>query len=70
MSKIQMTINDLKGATDTGHLEKALESVPHVTSVEIDPAAHQAIIEHDGATLQELTTAVEAVGYRVGQTKG
>jgi copper chaperone CopZ len=65
MAKIQMTIDELNGATDVAHLEKALESVPHVKAVEIDSAAKRALVEHDGATEEELKTAVEALGYHV-----
>lgn len=56
-------IAKLEGATDAAHLEKALEAVPRVQSVKIDPAAHEAIVEHDAADVQELTTAVKRLGY-------
>jgi copper chaperone CopZ len=54
---------NLVAATDTGHIEKALESVPHVMSVEIDPAAKMAIVEHDGADFGKLISAVKQLGY-------
>ena len=59
----KLHIPNLQSATDNGHLEKALESIARVHSVEIDPASHEAIIEHEGANQNELTAAVKQLGY-------
>ena len=50
-------------ATDSAHIEKALEAIPRVNSVRMDPAENQAIVDHDGADERELTTAIKQVGY-------
>lgn len=47
-----------------GHLEKSLEAVPGVQSVELDHANDRAIIEHDGADLEKLTTTANMEGVR------
>jgi copper chaperone CopZ len=60
----RVAIEGLHGATDTEHIEKALEAVPRVQSVEIDPAAGSAIVRHDGARSTDLVSALGAVGYR------
>jgi copper chaperone CopZ len=56
--KIAKLAND-----DVAHLEKALEAVPRVQSARVDPAANEAVVEHDGANPQELTAAVKQQGY-------
>lgn len=58
-----LKIAKLTDATDAAHLEKALEAVARVLSVRIDPAAQEAVVEHDGADPQELTAAVKKLGY-------
>ena len=58
-----LKIQGLRDVTSTGHLEKALEAVPGVRSVEIDPAGEQAIVEHDAANPRLLTTAAAGLGY-------
>lgn len=63
MTKTHLKIAKLADATDTSHIEKALEAVPRVRSVTIDPAANEAVVEHDEADPQELTTAVKKQGY-------
>jgi hemin uptake protein HemP len=60
---IRLKIAKLTDATDTAHIEKALEAVPRVNSVRVDPGEHQAIIDHDGADERELTSAVKQLGY-------
>jgi copper chaperone CopZ len=56
-------IAKLSGATDTAHIEKALEAVPRVNSVKVDAAENEAVIDHDGADEGELTTAIKQLGY-------
>lgn len=63
MSTTRLKIAKLSSATDAEHIEKALEAVPRVASVQLDPSAHQAIVEHDGADVNELTSAVKEIGY-------
>jgi copper chaperone CopZ len=63
MTTTQIKIAKFSDATDAAHLEKALEAVPRVLSVKIDPETHTASIEHDGADPKELTQAVKRLGY-------
>jgi copper chaperone CopZ len=63
MKTTHLKIAKLTDATDAAHLEKALEAVPRVQSVTMDPAAHEAVIEHDQADPNELTRAVKQLGY-------
>jgi copper chaperone CopZ len=63
MPTTRLKIAKLSGATDIDHIEKALESVPRVNSVQMDAAENQAIVDHDGADARELTTAVKQLGY-------
>ena len=62
--KTHIRIQGLKNITSTAHLEKKLEAVPRVQSVEIDPQNERAIVEHDGADLEKLKVAVENEGLR------
>ena len=59
----RLKIAKLTDATDAAHIEKALEAVPHVSSVRVEPDENQALVEHDGADKSELTTAVKQLGY-------
>ncbi len=59
----RLRISKLDDATDTAHLEKALEAVPGVKSVEIDPESNEAIVEHEGAEPRQLTQALRQQGY-------
>lgn len=63
MSTTRLKIAKLAGATDAEHIEKALESVPHVTSVELAPDRNEALVDHDGADEGELIAAVRQLGY-------
>jgi len=58
-----LEIDRLEGATDTAHLEKAIEAVPHVQSVEFDVPQNRAIVTHDGANPEKLAAAVRDLGY-------
>ena len=57
MDTTRIKIAKLSAATDTAHLEKALEAVPLVESAEIDPGAHEAIVRHDGADPAQVRDA-------------
>jgi copper chaperone CopZ len=59
----RLKIAKLTAATDTAHIEKALEAVPKVNSVRVEPSENQAIVDHDGADERQLTTAVKQLGY-------
>lgn len=50
-------------ADDASHLEKALEAVPGVHSIEIDPADNEARVQHDGIDPQMFTQALREQGY-------
>lgn len=63
MTTTEIKIAKLSDATDAAHLEKALEAVPHVQSVRVDPETHSARVEHDGADPRQLTEAVKRLGY-------
>lgn len=63
MNTTRLLISKLDDATDTSHLEKALEAVPGVQFVEIDPGAHEAIVQHEGAEPKQLTQALREQGY-------
>jgi hemin uptake protein HemP len=63
MNTTRLKIAKLTADTDVAHLEKSLEAVPLVESAEIDPGAHEAIIRHDGADLEQLTAALRSQGY-------
>ncbi len=45
------------------HLEKSLESVPHVQSVTIDVGSHCVLVEHDGADRGEVDAALREEGF-------
>jgi cation transport ATPase len=59
----RLKIAKLTDATDTAHIEKALEAVPRVNSARVQPAENQAIVDHDGADESELMSAVKQLGY-------
>jgi copper chaperone CopZ len=47
------------------HVEKSLESVPHVQSVHIEADSSSVIIEHDGADADEVLAALHEEGIRI-----
>ena len=63
MKVTHLHVPALESATDTGHLEKALEAVPFVTAVEVEPDLHEIRVEHEGADAAQLTWAVLQLGY-------
>ncbi|HVU25795.1 MAG TPA: TIM barrel protein [Opitutus sp.] len=67
MEILRLKIRNLPNAAGNGHLEKALEAVPHVQSVEIVAECGEAIINHDGVDHVQLKRALSGLGY-VGET--
>jgi cation transport ATPase len=63
METTRLKIAKLDAATDTAHLQKALEAVPQVGAVEIDAGSHEAVVEHDGADTSQMTAALKNQGY-------
>lgn len=63
MKATRLNLPAFEDLADTAHLEKALESVPGVESVEIDPAARQAIVQHRDTPPDRLIAAVAELGY-------
>ncbi len=61
--KTKLAIDRLDGPTDSEHVQKAIEAVPRVDSVEIDHGAHEVLVSHQGADPRELIAAVAAIGY-------
>lgn len=45
------------------HLEKSVESVPHVQSVHVDLAESCVVVEHDGADPKKVAAAVREEGF-------
>ncbi len=63
MQAIHIDIEGLNDVTDAGHIEKALEAVPGVKFVEIQPGAAAARLVHEGADRRRLTAALANLGY-------
>ncbi|HYC70749.1 MAG TPA: cation transporter [Opitutaceae bacterium] len=63
MRTTRLKIAKLDSATDAAHIEKALEAVPGVKAVSMETAEHRAVVEHEGADVGELTSAVKQIGY-------
>lgn len=63
METLLLKIAQLSGATDTAHLEKAIEAVPGVASVEVESASHTVVVEHEGVEPSHLVTVAEDLGY-------
>ena len=63
MKPLHVKIAKVSDATDFAHLEKALEAGPRVQTVRINPATHEAVVEHEGADPEQLKEAVKRLGY-------
>lgn len=63
MSTTVIEIKNHGDPSDVGHLEKALEAVPGVQFVEIDPKTGRARIEHSDADPRLLVRSIEEQGY-------
>lgn len=56
--KTRLKIDRLTSVTDAEHIEKALEAVPRVASVRLNPTVHEPVAEHDGADPDTLQSAL------------
>lgn len=65
---MNIRIEGLRNVASTAHLEKKLEAVPGVQSVEIDVEHEQAMVEHEGADLRKIRRAVLDEGLHVTST--
>jgi hypothetical protein len=45
------------------HLEKSVESVPHVQAAHFEPGSSTLLLEHDGANIEEIAAAVREEGF-------
>jgi len=68
MSTTRILLENLENVADTAHLEKALEAVPGVHRVQVHLESSSATVEHEGADLRQLTTAVNQAGYHAKVT--
>lgn len=59
----QIKIEGLRHITATGHLEKAMEAVPGVESVELDAERECAVVEHAGADPVRLMAVAAKEGF-------
>jgi copper chaperone CopZ len=64
MTRTHVKIVLFDNLTDSGHLEKSLEAVPGVVSVEFAPDVQEVIILHEGADMQRLAAAIAQLGYQ------
>ncbi|MFT3780380.1 MAG: heavy-metal-associated domain-containing protein [Nibricoccus sp.] len=70
---MQTTILRLKGLGATAanaHIEKAIEAVRGVESVEMNVGDGEILIEHDGADTEKIREAVRALGYDEAEISG
>jgi copper chaperone CopZ len=58
-----LQLRQIKPYGQLSHLEKSLEAVPAVESVEIDPEERVARVTHHGADLKELLRVLDTQGY-------
>ena len=64
MAPIHLKIAGLKNVP-SAHLEKTLEAVPGVQSVQLDYDEEGATVEHEGADPKLLAAAAASIGFRV-----
>jgi copper chaperone CopZ len=50
------------------HVEKSVESVPHVQSVHVDLNDSCVLVEHDGADPREIAAALKEEGFDAKQS--
>lgn len=62
MSSLRIKLNAIRPDL-APHLEKSLESVPHVQSVRVDVGESCVIVEHDGAKPEDVTAALREEGF-------
>jgi copper chaperone CopZ len=47
------------------HLEKSIESVPHVQAVHVEIGSSCVVVEHDGADSAEIIAALREEGFEL-----
>lgn len=62
MSSLRIKLNAVRPDL-APHLEKSVESVPHVQSVRVDVGESAVIVEHDGANPDEVLRALRQEGF-------
>lgn len=60
---IRLRISKLDDAAEAAQLEKALEAVPGVSDVAIDPETNEAVVRHQEVEPKKLTQALRQQGY-------
>ena len=63
MATTTLQIDGLGATAATAHIEKALESVPKVSSVKVESGQGRVHIDHEGADEAKLMAALQALGY-------
>lgn len=63
--KTQLEIGGMSCQSCVAHVTKALREVSQVREVHVQLEPPNATIEHEGASLETLTGAVESAGYTV-----
>ena len=63
MTTTRLKINGMQCEACVAHVEKALEAVSGVQSVQVDLTAGQAIVQHEGADENAMLRAVAEEGY-------
>ena len=59
----ELKINGMSCAACVAHVEKSLEAVSGVRRVEVELQPGRALVQHEGADVEELKRAVAAAGY-------
>lgn len=62
MNPIRIKVNSIRPDL-APHLEKSVESVPHVRAVRVDVGESCIVVEHDGANPEEVTAALREEGF-------
>lgn len=62
MSSLRIPVNSVRPDL-APHLEKSIESVPHVQSVRVDVGASCVVVEHDGADRDAVVAAIREEGF-------
>lgn len=62
MSEFRIHLGRVRPAV-AEHIEKSVESVPHVQSAHVDFDTACVIVEHDGADVEEVSAALREEGF-------
>lgn len=65
--KTTLKVEGLNATAENAHLEKAIEAIPGVESVEMDSGHKTILVEHQNVPEKELLTALQAAGYGEAQ---